>query len=89
MSMSTHVVGFIPPDETFRKMQAVWDACREAGIDPPREVLGFFGYREPDESGREVELDLREFASDMAGGYELDLETIPPGVKSIRFWSSW
>jgi hypothetical protein len=42
MGMSTHVVGFKPPDEKWRKMKAVWDACEAAGTDPPAAVSKFF-----------------------------------------------
>ena len=56
MSMSTHVIGFKPPDEKWKKMKKVWDTCQEAGIDAPKEVVEFFNDCPPDEAGVEVEI---------------------------------
>lgn len=56
MGMSTHVVGFIPPDEKWQKMKAVWDACRAAGVEVPEDVCDFFEGGEPDPAGVEVML---------------------------------
>ena len=49
--MSTHIVGFKPPDEKWLKMKAVYESCHEASIDPPDDVMRFFGYEDPSESG--------------------------------------
>jgi hypothetical protein len=89
MSMSTHVTGFAPPDEQWAKMKAIWDACGAAGIAVPDEVERFFGGEEPDEAGVEVDLPLREWSDDAGAGYELDIASIPPQVKTIRFYNSW
>src|ERR1035441_9166498 len=54
MSMSTHVTGFAPPDETWQKMKAIWDACETVGVPVPGEVEEFFGGEGPDPAGGEV-----------------------------------
>ena len=51
MGMNTHISGFKPPDEKWKKMKAVMDACLRAGIPCPEEVRDFFGPEEPDKAG--------------------------------------
>lgn len=89
--MNTHVVGFRPADAKWRKMKDVWDACVAADTLVPPEVAKFFGEDEPDDSGIEVDLSrvLREWEDDSRAGYELDVDKIPSGVTSIRFYNSW
>lgn len=89
MSMSTHVIGIMPPDEKFRKMKAAWDACEAAGIEPPGEVEDFFGGERPDTDGAAVDLKGREWSNDHQQGVEIDIADLPPGVKTIRFYNSW
>lgn len=95
MSMSTHIVGFIPPDEKWQKMKQVWDSCKEAGIDVPEEVEEFFDWEAPDEQGVEIaekKLPVKEWSDDMRQGYELDISKLVqayPDIKVIRFYNSW
>ncbi len=93
MSMSTHVIGFRPPDEKWKKMKAVWDACQKAGIDVPKNVLEFFDGEDPHESGVMVELGgtlcCSKYVSDGESGYEIDLSKLPDGIKTIRFFNAW
>lgn len=95
MSMSTTVVGIVPPDETWQKMKAVWDACEKAGVPVPVRVLEFFHDKTPDPKGVLIDLGVYPYArswSDKrlnAEGIELDLSAIPPDVKMIRFYNSW
>ena len=44
MSMSTHVVGFHPPDEKWKEMKAAWDACMAANVNPPVVTIPFNNY---------------------------------------------
>lgn len=89
MSMSTHVAGFIPPDETWQKMKAAWGACCTAGVPVPDEVCDFFAGEDPDPSGVETDLPVRSWREGMRQGFELDVADIPPHVKVIRFWNAW
>jgi hypothetical protein len=97
MGMSTHVTGFRPADETWRKMKAVWDACEEAGTEIPKEVATFFGDEEPDEAGVELEYGalkkagaVREWDDGVScNGYEILVDKIPPDVKIVRVYNSY
>ena len=87
--MSTHVIGIRPPDETWRKMKAVWDVCKLAKVAPPKEVDDFFDGENPDEAGVLVEIDntseysalrkagamtgVKQWHNEYADGFEVDL----------------
>lgn len=93
MSMSSHFTGFSPPDDKWRQMKAVWDACANAHIPPPKEVSEYFDYRTPDETGVEVRIPdsiVREFSPyDGADGWEIELSKLPKNVKFLRFVNSY
>jgi len=58
MSMSSHVVGFRPPDEKWKAMKAIWDACVIQCVDIAKQVTEFFGMTDgdPDPSGASVDI---------------------------------
>lgn len=91
--MSTHVVGFKPPDDKWKKMKAAWDACEEAEIEVPEEVEEFFGGEPPDEAGVTVEIDghecCKEYSEEGSSGYEIDISKLPKDVRIIRVYNSW
>lgn len=93
MSMSTHIVGFRPTDDTWNKMKNVFDTCRAAKVPLPKEVESFFNGEAPDSSGVRVDLDrhpcVKEYKDDMQEGFEVDLAKLPPHVTKIRFYNSW
>lgn len=93
MGMSTHVVGFRPPDERWKKMKAAWDACKAAGIEIPDEVLAFFNYVAPDPRGVEVEIEklpcTKEFSTDSKSGFEINVTKLPDGVTVVRFYNAY
>lgn len=96
MSMSTHVVGFKPPDDKWKKMKEVWDACEAAGVEPPLKVSNFFNDEPPDALGvetSEVELArlgaIREWKAEMREGYEIFIDKLPKDVKVIRVFNSY
>ena len=91
MSMSTYVVAFRPPNERWREMKAVYDACILAGIDTPDEVHDFFNGEMPDTSGVEIRIDdiLEKWGDDSRDGYQLELSKLPKEVTVIRFYNSW
>lgn len=90
MSTSYHVVGFIPPDEKWQAMKAVWDACDAAGILPPDEVSTFFNHSGPDPNGVEVEVPVLEWdPSTGTHAWDVDLSQVPANVKIIRFYASY
>lgn len=93
MGMSRHVAGIRPPDERWRAMKAVYDACAAAGTATPQEVVAFFDYEPPDEAGVVINLDehtsVREWRDDSREGYEVSLKQLPPEVTILRFYNSW
>lgn len=103
MGMSTHISGLKPIDDDWRKMKAVYDACEAAGIDIPHEVDEFFDCREPDEKGVHVDLPFNNYdnndsknhpaiskGSDSSSEWwDVEINSIPPDVKIIRFLHSW
>lgn len=91
MSMSTHVVGFRPPDEKWKEMKAVWDSCVAANINAPDVVHKFFDYRAPDDAGVEIDLDsaVKEFDKKGVSGFDVILSKLPESIDRIRFYNSW
>jgi hypothetical protein len=93
MSMSTHIVGFKPPDDNWKKMKAIWDACEAGGVNIPEEVLSFFDGEKPDEMGVEIDLEgdpcIREIEKESQQGYEVDITRLPKAVKFVRFFNSY
>jgi hypothetical protein len=92
MSISTHVVGFRPPDAHYLKMAKVWHTCEEAGVEPPAEVSKYFDHVEPDPAGMEVDIAkaVTEWTDgDMCQGYEIDVTKLPKGVTIIRSYTSY
>ncbi len=93
MSASNQVIGFKPPDEKWKRMKKAWDACSEAGIDPPPEVEKFFNGEEPDDAGVEVDIKklpcCKKYSEDMMDGFEIDLTKLPKDVTVIRCYVSY
>ncbi len=103
MGMSTHVVGFVPPDDEWECKVAALAACRKAGVEPPEELEIFLGLdpgegQIPDSNGREIYLDdgnskaITEWRDEMREGYEIDLAQLAveqPEVKVVRVYNSW
>lgn len=94
MGMSMHVVGFHERDDRWDKMLAIWDSCRDADIDVPREVSDFFDGEYPgDAPGRSIDLEdykcCSEYREDASEGFEIDLDLIPEGVTVLRFYCSY
>jgi hypothetical protein len=87
--MSTHVKGFVPPDERWQQMKTVRDACTAAGIELPAEVERFFDGQEPDPAGQEVDVPHRGWQDEYRQGLEIRVADIPPNVKVIRFYNAF
>lgn len=93
MGMSIQVVGFRAPDEHFKKMEKVWDACKAAKIELPEEVDLFFDGLPPDDKGLVIDLGQEDGVTDWEGdnaeGYEVDVTKLPKDLTIIRFYKSW
>lgn len=92
MGLSTHVVGIKPPDQRWREMKAIWDACVAAKVAVPRAVETFFDGDVPNTLGVEVH-DLGEacvrYGDDAREGFDIYVDKLPPDVKIIRVYNAW
>jgi len=88
MGMSTYVVGFIPPDEQWKKIKAAYDALVAAGIDIPQEIYRVLG-DEPSDHGKEVSIPSKEWCDDYRDGFDITLSELDPNIKIIRFYNSY
>lgn len=95
MGMSSHVVGLVLPDETFKKMKKVYDTCTEAGVTVPDEVWEFFDHDTPNDAGMLVNIDkyVEEVSPhDMTQGFQVDVHRLAkemPQVKTVLFYNSY
>lgn len=94
MGMSTHVIGFVSPeDETYKKHAKVLLVCSEAKVSLPKETAEYFGSDYADKSLLEEKLEVQipqyEYNGDMVDGYEILVSEIPEGVHKIRFYNSY
>jgi len=89
MGMTTNIVAF-PPNDRWRRMQAIWEACEAAGVAVPDEVDIFFGGESPDPLGAEVDIDcaIEKWHDDSAEGYQIDIAKLPNDIQFIRFYIS-
>lgn len=92
MAMVSEVIGFKPADEKWRKMKAVWDACRDAGVGLPPSVYEFFAGNDPDDAGVTVSMDaliecgaVWDYAAESESGFTVNLDKLPAGVTVLRF----
>ena len=84
MGMYLTVKGVTSPTEKWRMLKCIYDACREASIDPPDEVMDFFGGVEPDEDGVVISLAHHHAVTEIEGGFDVLLEDLPDAIKIIR-----
>jgi hypothetical protein len=91
--MSTRIMGFKPPDQTWQRMKAVWDACEVAGVAIPAKVAEYFNHQTPDPRGVEVDLArslaVTKYITEGMDGYEVDLTKLPADTTVLRFFNSW
>ena len=87
MGCDISVIGFRPPDEKWKKMKAVYDACQVAGIKTPKEVHDFFGWDTPSDDG--VTVDIKSAAeyqrNDDSECIKVDIRKLPQDVNILIF----
>jgi len=94
MGMSTHVL-FLRDvnDLIYQKYLKIFLACKESDIPPPLIVDNYFGGDGVDnniEFPLKIECALHRWDNSKdSEGFEIDLNEIPEGVKTIRFYNSW
>jgi hypothetical protein len=96
MSMSCHVIGIKEPTEEYLKKYRAYQACMEAGIDPPKAIIDFFdgiSFKYINATGMEVDLHgnsaISEWKGDGKTGFEVEIAKIPAGITRLRFCNSW
>lgn len=92
--MSSHVVGFRPPDKKWEEMKLVWEACERTGVEIPKKVLEFFDHEDPaGKPGMSMNLmdtdAVKEYHEEAVQGFEVDLTKLPKDLEIIRFYNSW
>jgi hypothetical protein len=87
MSVSLNVDGFVEPDETFRKKVAAYRALVDAGEEVPESLREYFGWEEPSDHGRIVEIPTTNIG-DMGEGYEIRVADLPAHLTVIRVYLS-
>jgi hypothetical protein len=56
MDASIHVSAIRDADDRHRRMMTAWQACKDAGVPPPKEVTGYFNGEPPKPEGLEIGL---------------------------------
>lgn len=93
MGMSTHIILFRSKnDRIYQKFLKILLSCKDAGIEPPKEVddyFGGYGIDNDPEAPLTIKFKPKEWRNNDSEGCEIDLEELPEGVKTIRFYNSW
>lgn len=90
MSMSTHVVFLRDKnDPKHQEKVRVLKACMEAGVELPQKINDYFDGSDDEDLPLEIEYEAREWEDSYRSGYEINIDEIPEGVKTIRFYDSW
>ena len=88
MGVSILVSAIKPPNETWQKHKAIYDACNAADIEPPNEVWRYFNDEPPDDDGVAIGLGSIEYPKapmeSIDGGVRIDLKGLPEDVRFIK-----
>lgn len=84
--MDAIMQAIVSADDKYQSMYAIYQACLDAGINPPPEVVEFFGSSEPSPDGLIIDLSARRVCDGDAGYeyLEVSIADLPPGTKAIR-----
>jgi hypothetical protein len=95
MDTSRYVTGIKPPDDRWKQMKAIYDACKVANVCIPEEVTDFFRGVEPDRTGVTVPegdnawcVQTKRWSENGQHHIEVDLKTLPEDVTILRFSSA-
>ncbi len=92
MSMSTGVILLRDKDDPqYQYYLKVLNSCIEAKVPLPDAVDRYFGGEGEDnpEFPLEIDFEATEWKESGRSGIDIDLDKIPKGVKTIRFYNSW
>lgn len=80
----TMIRGIKEVTERHVELKNVWDICKNAGVNPPEEVLDFFDGEYPDYDNVEVDLSDHKNVKRVLKGYEILLDGLPNGLQKIH-----
>jgi len=92
MSMSTHVVLLRSKDDPiYQRNLKVLLACEAAGVRLPSELDEYFGGYGTSFPEYPLQMNFapRKWRNGSAEGVEVDVDQLPPGVNTIRFYNLW
>lgn len=93
MGMSTHIKAITPPDETWEQIKAIYDAYKNANIEPPEKIKEFFNFVPPDDKGVVIDLfnhpAITSFEMDNIQGYDIQLDKLPSQTTILRVYNAW
>lgn len=99
VNVYTGIYGVVPVTKKYKKMLALVEACKEAEIPFPKEVISYFHledaeYYEFEPSKDGIEIDLEEVKGAVHGEgdpeydggayYDIDLSKLPENIGKIR-----
>lgn len=79
MDKPLKIFGVLAPTKEHKKMMTVYNACVDAGVDPPDSVLSYLKDRHDD-----FLVDITEKVTVEGGEFIIDLSDIPKGCKLIK-----
>ena len=68
---------------------AVLSTCLSAGVTIPEEISDYFDGGQDEDFPLEISFKARRWEQYDSEGYEIDINDLPDGVKTIRFYNSW
>lgn len=93
MSAYYYVKGVIPASADWKLLVETYNLCKKAGVPPPKELLNKLSMEEwddpPDPAGRLVDIKWKEADDGNDACWEVDLDTLPPLVRKVRFVVSY
>jgi hypothetical protein len=75
-------------DPEHQKRVSVLNVCLDAGIEPPEGIMDYFGDTYDPDYPLELGFIPREIDDENRSGFEIDIDEIPEGTKTIRFYRS-
>ena len=93
MGMSTSVLLLKDRNDLeYKKNLKVLLACKDAGVELPKEIDDYFGGDGLDndpEYPLQIKFIPTDYNAECEEGYEIDVSKLPPGTKTIRFVNSY
>lgn len=92
MGMKSHVMFLRSKDDPeFKKKAAALNACLDAGVEPPDEIMEYFNDSYEEDDALRIEGTAHKWDPQDGGrqGFDVFVSEIPEGTERIRFYNSW